>query len=441
VDARAPLKPVRTAVRTLLERSPAYHQLRPDDRRALANAMVRVSQTAADLILADAQLGAAQPRAPAVAAALGAGEELGGQAVERVAGTTRSILTAVSFERFVTELINGVFGALIASNTQQMHAYTELLDHVAVSTADFTEAATDDDQAKSWLAEQFPESFEAVPDEDADVPEGGRPPLALRVRDGGTAPSAGQVRGVLALPANTSAPTDPDSLVPLARRRIGQQRQQMLATLVTLGMQRIVIDGGKINAAMRFHIDAQSAARQDAGHSTTWSNQMSGSGSFGYGPWSASASVQNSITYVNTEQTQTNEQINASVDLTSSVEILFRSDYVPLNRLANAGQVNQIMANSRNPDAPALSTPTPAFSAPTPLPSPPPLAPAPPLPSRSGASTKPVTGQSKTSPTAPQAEMLPGGKPSAGKPPAGPTQAGQTPAGQTQAGQTQPARR
>jgi hypothetical protein len=163
VDARAPLKSVRTAVRTLLEHLPAYHQLRPDDRRALANAMVRVSQTAADLILADAQLGAAQPRAPAVAAALGAGEELGGQAVERVAGTTRSILTAVSFERFVTELINGVFGALIASNVQQMHAYTELLDHVAVSTADFSEAATDDDQAKSWLAEQFPSPSRRYP--------------------------------------------------------------------------------------------------------------------------------------------------------------------------------------------------------------------------------------------------------------------------------------
>ena len=422
MSEREPLEPVRTAVRTLLERSPAYHQLSPDDRRALANAMVRVSQTAADLILADAELGRAQPASSPVATALSAGQELGGQAVDRIAGTTRAVLTAVSFERFVTELINGVFGALIASNVQQMHAYTELLDHVAVSTADFTEATTGDDQAKSWLAEQFPGSFEAVPDEDADVPEGGQRPLALQVRDGGSAPSAGQVRGVFGLPPDASAPTDPDSLVPLARRRIGQQRQQMLATLVTLGMQRIVIDGGKINAAIRFHIDAQSAARQDAGHSTTWSNQMSGSGSFGYGAWSASASAQNSITYVNTEQTQTNEQINASVDLTSSVEILFRSNYVPLNRLANAGQVNQIMANSRNPDAPALSAPTPAFSAPPPLPGPAPLAPPPPLPPRPDESKKPANRRTPTGPAGPQAKQ---------------TQAGQTQAKKTQAGQTQ----
>jgi hypothetical protein len=415
MDGRA-LEPVRTAVRGLLERSPAYHQLRPDDRRALANAMVRVSRTAADLILADAELGRALPPAPPVATALGAGQEFGGQAVGRIAETTRSVLTAVSFERFVSELINGVFGALIASNVQQMHAYTELLDHVAVSTADFTEAATGDDQAKGWLAEQFPGSFEAVPDEDADVPEGGQRPLVLQVRDGGTAPSAGQVRGVLGLPPDAPAPTDPGALVPLARRRIGQQRQQMLATLVTLGMQRIVIDGGKINAAMRFHIDAQSAARQDAGHSFNFSNQISGSGSFGYGPWAASASVQNSIAYVNTEQTQTNEQINASVDLTSSVEILFRSDYVPLNRLANAGQVNQIMANSRNPDAPALSAPTPAFSAPRPLPGPPPPAPPPPLPPHPAESGKPANRRTPASPAGPQAKQGQAGQTPAEKP-------------------------
>jgi hypothetical protein len=376
----ATLGPVRAAVRTLLERSPAYHQMPADDRRMLANAMVRVSRTAADLIVADSTLARAQGSTPPLATAQDAGGHLGGQAVAQVAGTTEAVLRAVSFERFVTELINGVFGALVASSIQQMHAYTELLDHVATSTADFTEAATGDDQGKSWLADQFPGSFEAVPDQDADVPEGGPRPLVLQVRDGGSEPTAGQVRGVLGLPPDASVPTDPDGLLPLARRRLGQQRQQVLATLVAMGMQRIVIDGGKINAAMRFHIDAQSAAREDAAHKTDITNRLSASGGFGVGPWSASASEQNTIAYVNTEQVQTNEQVNVAVDLTSSVEILFRSDYVPLNRMANATQINQIMANSRNPDAPIATAPTAALTAPAPLTTP--VLPAAPEPAR-----------------------------------------------------------
>jgi hypothetical protein len=46
--------------------------------------------------------------------------------------------------------------------------------------------------------------------------------------------------------------------VPFARRTLARQRQQMLSTMVMLGMQRIVIESGRLNAAMRFHIDTRS---------------------------------------------------------------------------------------------------------------------------------------------------------------------------------------
>ena len=57
---------------------------------------------------------ARQPRkaeVPPLARAQSAGSEFSGVAASRVAGTTRDILNAVSFPRFVTELINGVFKA------------------------------------------------------------------------------------------------------------------------------------------------------------------------------------------------------------------------------------------------------------------------------------------------------------------------------------------
>jgi len=145
---------------------------------------------------------------------------------------------------------------------------------------------------------------------------------------------------------------DPEAtLVPLARRRLAKMRQEMLATMVMLGLQRIVIESGRISAAMRFHIDTRSAAQEDRGSTFDWTNQLNVAGSYGFGPWGVSASMSNTIGYVSTQRTQTTEEMNTDLDLNSSVEINFKSDYLPLNRLASADQVGRIRANTRNPDA------------------------------------------------------------------------------------------
>jgi hypothetical protein len=45
--------------------------------------------------------------------------------------------------------------------------------------------------------------------------------------------------------------------------------------------------------------------------------------------------------------------MNTDLDLNSSVELIFRTDYVPLERLAGGGDVNRIRVNSLNPDTEA----------------------------------------------------------------------------------------
>ena len=48
-------------------------------------------------------------------------------------------------------------------------------------------------------------------------------------------------------------------------------------------------------------------------------------------------------------KTHTTEEINTSVDLNSQVELVFRSDYVPLARLAGVADVERIRVNTLNP--------------------------------------------------------------------------------------------
>ena len=357
---------VRRAVRAALSASPEFRSVEPETRRQLAGSLVQVCQ-AAQALRSEESAGdpAAQPLSaqplsagseratPPLAAAQDAGDSFSGVAADRVAGTTQAILNAVSFPRFVADLLNGVFKAILDSNMQQLDAYVDLLNNVSASLDGFADSNLGPDRARQWLAERYPESFEIVGDDPEDVEPGEAPDRTLRLRSGAAMPSVEALRTDLGLGPEDTVPTgDPErSLLPLARRQLAKKRQEMLATMVMLGMQRIVIDGGRINASMRFHIDTRSAAQDDRGSTLDFRNTINAKAHYDVGIWGVSASMQNTIGYVSTQRTQTTEEMNTELDLNSSVEVAFRSDYLPLNRLASNEQAQRIRDNSRNPEA------------------------------------------------------------------------------------------
>jgi hypothetical protein len=358
-----PLPAVRQTVRSLLLTTPAFREMGPDGRRELAAAMVRVCQAAALLLREelegerDARAGQAAGETAPLAEAQTAGERFSGVSAARVAGTTREILNAVSFPRFVTDLINGVFRAMVDSTVTQMNSYVELLNNVAASAEGYADANLGAGQARGWLAERYPDSFEVIvePGEDG---EPGR--TELRLRDGGSMPSPAALRVDLGLGETDPDPAgDPErTLVPLARRQLAKRRQETLATMVMLGMQRIVIDSGRITAAMRFHIDTRSTAEEDEASRLDLRHSASASASFGIGAWGFSGTASHSIGYVSTQRNQTTEEMNTDLDLNSSVEVNFRTDQVPLDRMTSADKVALIRANTLNPAGEARAAET-----------------------------------------------------------------------------------
>ena len=380
-----PLPVVRETVRELLMASPAYAALDDERRRALARDMVRVCHAAAMLVREEMDASSETSEAPDEPARPGStamatesdrartARAMGGAlpfgtAADRIAGTTRAVLNAVSFPRFVADLINGVFRAMLDSSSQQMESYVNLLNAVAASTDGFGDSNIGPARARAWLLEHYPESYElesevdeldpdATPEEQAEAAQE-RQEIKVRMRAGGRPPSEEALRADLGLAPNESVPIvgDPErNLVPLVRRRLAKMRQEMLATMVMLGMQRIVVDSGRIAASMRFHIDTRSALAHDEGSRLGIDNEISASGKYGFGPWGVSAAVKNNISYVSTQRTQSTEEMNTDLDLNSSVEINFKSDYLPLNRLASPGQAEAIRANTRNPAAEAAA--------------------------------------------------------------------------------------
>jgi hypothetical protein len=176
----------------------------------------------------------------------------------------------------------------------------------------------------------------------------------LALVPGGSFPDEGALRMALGVPeGSTIPPGNPEGLVPLARAALARNKQQMLATMVQMGLQRIVIESGRLNASMRFHVDTSSAANEDRGSQFDLRNTIKAGARGGFGPWGAEAKVQNTIGYVTTERSQTSEEINTELDLDSGVELIFRTDYVPLDRLAGGRERERIRVNALNPEAEA----------------------------------------------------------------------------------------
>jgi len=362
---------VRHNVRALLSTQQGFNALDQTTRRDLARGLVKIGSVALD----HDDLQGARPSRPVLALAQNAGSEFSGVAVDRVAGTTQAVLNAVSFPRFVTELITGVFKAMNDSNQQQLTAFVELIRNVAQTTEGFADSNVGVGGARQWLAEHFPASYEVQGGDDSDgIPEdlSGLSPderrerqaeveaeraasTRLALKSGAQPPSEAILRSTLGIAPGDPVPpgSNPETLVPFVQQTLARNRQQLLATMIQMGLQRIVIESGRLNAAMNFHIDATSAATNDRGSQFDLHNTTDASVNAKFGPWGAEAKVQNTIGYVTTDRTQTTENMHTDVNLSSGVELVFRTDYVPLTRLAGVQDVERIRVNTINPDAEA----------------------------------------------------------------------------------------
>jgi hypothetical protein len=152
-------------------------------------------------------------------------------------------------------------------------------------------------------------------------------------------------------------------LVPAARRRLAQQRHQLLSTMVLMGINRIVVTSGHINAQMGFTIDASDAGSAESASQFDFKNDtIAGGGFLGFGMVSKT-----SVAYVSSQKRNSSDSIDVHADLTGEVDLKFKSETFPLERFADMNAINQIQGNTANP---AANTPqaaiTPAPSAPAP---------------------------------------------------------------------------
>ncbi|WP_433361210.1 hypothetical protein ACQPZX_28080 [Actinoplanes sp. CA-142083] len=293
--------------------------------------------------------------APAGAPAGGGGTPAGGGGtVGRVGELARATLNAVDFPSFVSGLIKGTFQAIVDATIQQMEAYATLLQEVAKTVDDYMRDNVTEDSARDYLADRYP----SVLTRNTTT---GTPSLDVDLSN----PTQQLPTFFTDLGFDMPAEIDPDSveqvIVPAARKTMAEQRHQTLATMVLLGLNRIIISDGEINAKLQFHVDASETTGIKFDSTQTSMGNMAGT--------SGKSTFSGNGIMVNTVSLNAQSDINLRTDLTGEVRVKFVSDVLPLASFANSAAIQLINQNATVPSSTPLppvadgTTPTPAAGA------------------------------------------------------------------------------
>ena len=347
---------VRACVRGLLEQNEAFATADPDTRRAVAHKMVKVALAGADLAAQDVELSQAiaeaaatrdprpaarAPRPAPLATAQTASDQMGMAAARAAGGTIQALKTAIDFPGFVTSLINGTFQAITSSAITQLTALSDLLDNVSASAESFTEQNIRDEDVVSWTVAKFP--FFVRQDEST---------IAVREGTDLTTQARTLKEGLGASESEVSSIDDSDlvgTLGPLVKRKMGRDRQQILGTLVQMGLQRIVVDEGRLHASMDMRVDTRSVSEEDKRSRSEVGVETKASANVGVGAWGASASVAANYSQVQSDAQYTKEEIDTRAGLRSSVDLAFRTEQIPLDRMADGKARVKLDLNARVP--------------------------------------------------------------------------------------------
>jgi hypothetical protein len=250
---------------------------------------------------------------------------------ETIARRTGALVDEIDFPKFVASLVHGTFDAVVDASIRQMESYASLVSAVAKTVDQFTEENVTPNQARDWLAQRFPADIKLI------LPTADSPEPHLEPRSEGLTPAWLTDYGLEG--EELTADALEQTVIPQVRNKIGAERQQLLATMVLLGMNRVVVRDGTINAKVMFRAAADDLAQ--VGYAAGADPQSTGS-------WGerGSLSYTGASTKVSTLSVNAQSDSSLSAQLFGEVKLNFASETLPLEKLADAAKVALVQRNS-----------------------------------------------------------------------------------------------
>jgi hypothetical protein len=236
----------------------------------------------------------------------------------------------VNFPGFVASLLTGTFQAIVDASAQQVREYAKLVASITQSLEEFSDQNVTPNQARDHLAQQYPNDLMVQFPAPGTA---GQPRLLPRPDREGESPAwleKFKLGGEELTQELTEGP-----LLEAGRHRVGEDRLQTLATMVLMGINRVVVNEGDVRAKLQFHATATDSQNADL--------QVQ----------SASIAGRNVNADVNTQMMvstlKVNAQADASIkaDLMGEVRISFRSETFPLERFADSAAIQLLNKHAR----------------------------------------------------------------------------------------------
>jgi len=223
------------------------------------------------------------------------------------------LVDSVDFPKFVADLLKAVFDANLKVMKTQTDTYIKLMKEATKSSADFIKKVKDD-ESFAKLAESRSDQYNVTTERAAD----GSTKLALTNPEGDKVdPEDSEVkRHILE-----------------AKINMAKEHRAALREVLLMGVTRLVVNKGKIDASVEFTIHA--ARESKAHHDDTNINTVAVDASYDsiFGGPSASFSMNNTNIQVNTSDKKATDDLTAS--LKGSVSIEFKTDYFKLDNFAS----------------------------------------------------------------------------------------------------------
>jgi hypothetical protein len=299
------------------------------------------------------------------------------------------MLKEVDFPGFCAALIEGVFHSIVKSSIEQMKAYADLVNSVAQSLSDFKDQNTTLNQARDHLVGQYPGLMQI--NVVNGQPQVGPKPGADMLDQ---LPNFKQDLGLSEDVTDLDPETIENVLVPAAQLDLARGRQKLLATTIHMGINRIVVTDGKINAKLRFTFSAsdqknvtdqatqydhgfgdsytstgqyqQSNTNPDVTTDSAGTTKQTGGSYYATGQWQNAQTP--TIAVSDQTDTQSQSMLQAGGSISGEVNINFKSDVVPLEKLISTDQIqmlNAAQSAGRAAPAPTASSAAPAQQLPT----------------------------------------------------------------------------
>lgn len=398
---------VRLAVKDLLMKSPAFARLPAATQQQIAHDTTQIADYLASpegipgnkLPSARALADTVDPSASTYERDLEqvnkVGTEFKAAGAREGAEVAGMLMEKVNFPTFCASLIQGVFHAIVQATIEQMEAYGKLVASVAKSLNTFRDENVTENQGRDNLVDQFPDLFEIGTGDGGGFGDfggfgGGGGGPRVRLREGVDEDKALQrVNGSLPVEGGPLKSLDleddevENKLVQASRTQLATSRQQLLATMVLMGINRIVVTDGKIQAKILYDFQARdnmrrqrSAAAFDyardkegrvqrtygmegteettsTGGGTTSSRGADGSYDYDrrdgdyYSKGTYKYTQQPIMTAMSTAAEASEAALQTRASLAGVMDINFKSDYFPLEKMADSFQIAQIQNASK----------------------------------------------------------------------------------------------